>query len=165
MNILNNTDIKKIIDMSLQSALSYDYIAYALFHTLYLTGCRYAELVHPENWSVIDDNNLSLQPAKKNNIRLFKASEIDDLFLTCLQNNYNIFAIKSYTYYLRTLNRLGGISDVYVKNKGISLHIFRHYKARILKEQGKTDLQIQQYLGERSLNSAKHYIYSTIYRI
>lgn len=163
MKIYTTDEIEAYVLDFLKVCRNFDPYFYSIFNTQYITGARFSDVYNLENWSIINDNTISLQPKKQNNLRIFDIDDMDDLLIQQVKSGYNGYELTSYSSALFWFKRIFPNPNLRVLNKPVKTHIFRHLKAKKLKEEGKTDKEIQQYLGEKKEISARAYIYSSIY--
>jgi hypothetical protein len=132
------------------------------FVNLLNTGCRYSDLADISNYQILANSDVLIHAPKNDNYYTFTKSELTPSLYTAIeQNNTDYY---SFSYYLleRWFNRFASGIKYYSRSKPLSLHLFRHHKAKMLKSQGYTDLQIKEALAERKLSSAENYIYSVL---
>ena len=132
---------------------------------MYLTGLRANEVLNFELWQVDEHQNLIVQTLKKSNPRTFSINEVSSIFADLLIYDNTRLITFNYKYLQRHFNKFVHYQKLYTGNKKISTHLFRHNKAKQLKQSGFTDIQIQTYLGEKDIKNALTYINSDIYYI
>ena len=135
---------------------------YPLFDMLFRTGMRFEDCYSLSRWAIVSPQVVTVQTAKGSDIRTFTESDINPYLWAAIHaQNFSYFNF-SYSTIRRYFSLAFPIPNLTVLSKPIKTHIFRHNKARMLKASGLSDLEIKAYLGERSLSSAKSYIYSNI---
>lgn len=161
--LLTNLQIDEICVFAMNGKTLYNRQLKIIAEIQYITGARANDVIEFNRWSEYNSTQLLLQPQKGNNARIFNKSDINNDFVYGVVNNENILefeTFRKYDYYLKlTLNRFG----LSVGNKGINTHIFRHNYAKKLKDDGSTDVEIKDLLGEVRQSSANSYIYSNVY--
>jgi len=155
INKYNNNFIDKI--------QNFDFIKASIFNQMLLIGARFNDVYYLNNWEQIDDVFFRLKPLKNNNIRIINIKNMDPLLINQIQKKYNIYENTSYSNSLLWFKRIYENPFLFIKNKSVKTHIFRHAFAKNLKKKGKTDNEIKIILGERNQSSANQYIYSDIY--
>jgi site-specific recombinase XerD len=135
---------------------------FPLFDTLYRTGMRFEDCFSLVRWQILENSMVAVSTAKGSDIRLFGQSEINPSLLAAVTSGNLDFFNFSYSTALRYFSLAFPIPNLTIGGKRVKTHIFRHNKARTLKESGLSDIEIQKYLGEKNLSSAVSYIYSTI---
>ena len=134
----------------------------SFFSDLFYTGCRWIDLFETSRWSDYSTELYKLQPAKSNNPRYILKS-ICSTQLKALIENEN--SQNNYCHYSRVRRCFAAnfmYPSAYVGSKDVALHIFRHCFAKSLHEEGYTDEQIANIMGETDVANARTYIYSTI---
>lgn len=160
---MSHIQINEMLTVLLNRLEDHNIFLFSVFQTMYKTGGRFSDIYNHQNWTVIDANYLKLTPQKNNNIRIIPASDINFYLYDSILNGWDIGREFSYSYAKNAYNRFFPGPKLFVKSKPVTTHLFRHNKAKLLKKEGNTDSQIQQYLGEKSITSANQYIYSNIY--
>ncbi len=155
-----NHDCKKLLEIC-QDVCPF---LHSIFNTQYLTGARFSDVYYLHKWYLKNESTLVLKPCKNNDIRIFNTDEVDYLLYKQVKDDFNVYNLTSYSTALHWFTRMYPTPNIMVKSKPIKTHVFRHLKAKTLKKQGATDIEIQKYLGEKNLYSAKTYIYSNIYQ-
>lgn len=163
MKILTPNQINKICRHVVETSEHYDIFLHSLFETLFLTGLRAGEVLDFSRWTVTPEGNLTVQTQKNSSPRIFKPEELSSVFADVILTN-NIQLIRfNYKYIQRLFNRFSTYPQIFVGNKQVSTHLFRHNKAKRMLVEGYTDIQIQSYLGEKDLKNALNYINSDVY--
>ncbi len=142
---------------------SFDFYLHDFFSNQFQTGIRYIELYELIRWSYIDDNQIILNTAKDSYDRTFTSNDITFPFYESIITGEFLYNTCAYTTTSRYFKRYYRWPGVYVGTKSLSTHIFRHHKAKQLKHEGLTDLEIQLYFGEKDLKNVQTYIYSQIF--
>lgn len=135
---------------------------YALFHSLYTFGFRIRELQKCHDWKNMGNGTIECLSSKKSNHRYIEISKAHPLLLRSVELSKNYIFISSYPTYRRLFKC--GIKGCGFKlgKKRLLTHTFRHCVAKRLSEQGYSYVQIQEYLGLKSLNVALGYVHSQI---
>ena len=153
------TRLSEFIDGLQRHSLLQDY---ALFHSLYTFGFRIRELQKCHEWVNVGDGTIECEPSKKSNKRYIEISKAHPLLLRSVELGKNFVFISSYPTYRRLFEcRIKG-GGFKLGKKKISTHIFRHFVAKRLNEQGNSHAQIQEYLGLKNINVAISYVHSQI---
>ena len=163
MYVFNPAEINGFCSIFLQSVSQFDLTLYELYYNLYLTGLRYTELYNIDRWKYQNNDTVICTTAKGSFPRTFTADELSFPFYSSILRNENMFFTARYSTAIRYFSRFFPEPRIRCQNKEISTHIFRHNKAKQMKVQGKTDQEIQIYLGEISLENAQGYINSELY--
>jgi len=164
MQILTEQEINQECLNIVGRARAFDNVIFTISEMLYKTGLIFSEVMEFDRWEFNTDGTLTVKTAKFSNPRIFEVSELGENFVIALVNEEQFFRGTSPTTVRYYIKRFLNYSNLKVKNKNVSTHLFRHNKAKSLKQEGKSDVQIQAYLGEKEITSAMTYIYSTVYR-
>lgn len=132
------------------------------FKICFNVGTRLIESIQPTRWENLGAS-FRLTTAKNSYPRIINYAELEAESIYYLLNAENAYQERPQTLYETTMKRFYKGREFYIGEKRSFTHIFRHRIAKNMKAEGKSDGQIQQYLGEKTLISAKQYIYSTIY--
>lgn len=135
---------------------------YNEFRLQYDTGCRIKEAVDKSFWSYSFPNWI-LEPQKNNNLRTFSPAELSQNSLEYLFSPWQLIPDKFYNKYDYVFQNSTEGRVFTVGQKHCTTHIFRHLYAKRLKNEGLLDFEIQIKLGEKTIDSARNYIYSDVY--
>jgi integrase len=127
------------------------------------TGCRASESIELSRWSLFNQNTIKLQPQKRNDIRIFDASTLDPVNFFKISNQIEYAAYINYRRLEYAISGLIGQFGIVIKNKSSVCHLFRHNYVQRLLLQDKSDIEIKDLLGERTMKSTNDYILSEIY--
>ncbi len=156
-------ELNSALNEFLSQIESFDFFLHDLFYNLFLTGVRYTELFELSRWQYYDDNKIVLNTAKDSYDRTFTFNDISFPLYESIITGQFLYGTCAYTTTVRYFRRFFRYPDVYLGTKRISTHIFRHHKAKQLKNDGYSDLEIQAYFGEKDMKNAQTYIYSQIF--
>lgn len=159
MKIANNT-INQSLLLFLNHIHKHLPILLPQYECMYYLGCRSVEVIERKRWEFLEDNFLILQPGKKNNQRIFKINSVPDSFVEylrseSLENNFVTYQKLNYNF-----NKYFIYSHIYIGNKESKLHLFRHNYVKLLIDQGFTNEEIKDKMGEKNQFSADIYINS-----
>lgn len=160
--LINNTDLNNTLTSALSNRLLYSKELKICAIMQYMTGARANDILNFSRWTLLANGNVQLQPQKNNLLRIFTPEEVDSGFYSALVDNCNYFGGLYYRKYEYYLERVLHSHIFRVNQKPVSTHLFRYNYARKMKENGFTDVEIKDKLGERQLVSAQAYIYSQI---
>lgn len=132
------------------------------FENLINNGFRLSELLDFSRFTVIQDNIITFQPLKRNNLRLFTDNDFTPLFYNSILNKYPLYHSFSVHQTYTIFERYFPIQNIHHKTKPISNHVFRHYYAKKLFLSGLTEEEIQTKMGEKNIISSNNYIYSVL---
>lgn len=133
------------------------------FNTMYVTGCRPAELMDISLWSFDGSSSVILQPLKKNYNRAFDSTTIAPAFIDYIINQNNVFATNSigkYQYIFDKYNYLGRLIN---GAKYFNLYTFRYALARSLYADGMTPEDITTYFGWQDRYVVHSYLDDNLY--
>lgn len=134
-----------------------------IFLNLYKTGLRFSEIQEANRWSIIDANNLEVDTAKGSNDRSFSKSELTTYFFDKIQAEASPYDICRYDTSLYYIRRALHTHKITIGDKPLRTHIFRYHKAKDMYDKGKSESEIQTYLGEVDIRNAQTYIHADIY--
>lgn len=146
----------------LHSIERFDPIMGSIFRTMYRTGCRFHEVKDLSRWCKIDNNHFECSTLKKNHNRIFTSQSLDPLLISQLHDNFDMYALTSYSNCLLWFQRLFPYQNIYVGKTKIATHLFRHLYAKKWSRKGLSDVEVQHKMGEKNLVSALSYIRSSI---
>jgi len=132
------------------------------FKICFVVGTRLIESIQPTRWQNLG-SEFKLTTAKGSDYRIINYTELQPESIYYLLNGEDAYQERPQTLYENTMKRFYQGREFYIGEKRSFTHIFRHRIAKNMKAEGYNDGQIQQYLGEKTLVSAKQYIYSEIY--
>lgn len=133
------------------------------FQILFDTGCRAAEPLDISKWEDLGGGVFKLETLKTQEERIILAAELPEIFRSAISNQIELFENHSYEYLLRNYKKYSELARAKIGSDNIQLHIFRHRKARQLKEDGKTELEIQNYFAWRKIGMVLQYTQTPIY--
>lgn len=108
------------------------------------------------------DGTIECLSSKNSNLRYIEIAKAHKLLTRSVELGKNFLFISSYPTYRRLFDcRIKG-GGFKLGKKKLSTHTFRHYVAKRMQEQGHSPMEVQTYLGLKSLNVALGYIYSQI---
>ena len=163
MKKLTDNQINNICRRIVETSEKYDIFLHSVFETLFLTGLRAGEVVDFSRWSADSYGNLIVQTQKNSNPRTFEITDISPVFADVILTGNTQLINFNYKYLQRSFRRFADYPQLFVGNKQVSTHLFRHNKAKRLFVAGYTETEIQNYLGEKDLKNALAYINSDIY--
>ena len=135
----------------------------SIFDMQFKTGLRIGECVQPSRFVFLDLPHFKIITEKGSNDRIFNYTDFDayfqDMYLLdqypfpyCSESVASYFFRHYYKY-----------SQVYVGDKGITTHLFRHCIVKFWHELGFDDAYIAEQLGEKDVKNIKLYINSKLY--
>jgi site-specific recombinase XerD len=163
MKKLSDSEINQVCQTILETSEEFDIFLHALFDTLYKTGLRAGEVLNFSLWSVDSPDSLTVQTQKNSIPRTFAPDELSPVFADVLLTQNTRLINYNYKYLQRIFRRFAPYPQLFIGNKQVSTHLFRHNKAKRLILEGCTDTQIQTYLGEKDLKNALVYVNSEVY--
>lgn len=144
-------------------ALAYSPLAGASFLVLLATGCRIGELTNLQLWSQLPDTNYELQTIKRGGIRSIN-NDFDSTEFPYYVNN------KPFGNFMLSKERLRSLwhqftmyPSAMVKDKQISIHIFRHYRIKKYYFDGSSTNDIKTIFGYSESDTVTYYNDSIIY--
>ena len=163
---INNLTSQQIIDEAARLAAmsqSFGTTINAVIQGMFSLGLRVKEAIDKSRWSINMAGQYVLITCKGSETRTFEVSEIPVDFANYLNAGNGLSEGISYSSVERWLLENGAYKNLYCEGKGISCHIFRYAKILSLKQMGWTDVQIQNYIGHRSISSTEGYLSNTLY--
>jgi site-specific recombinase XerD len=160
---LSNNDIDNCCKSIIAHSKSYDMYSYIIFDTLYNTGLRINELLDYSRVSIIDINSVLVQTQKFSNPRIIPISDFNSVYMAHLASGTLYNLIRSYSYYSEKMLLYNTqFHKLFIKNKRISTHLYRHNYVKRLFDDGYTIPQISTVIGERDDKNTMGYVYSQI---
>lgn len=163
MIIITPEELNDYLIEFLGSVSGKDLILYNYYKNLYLTGLRANELKQFSRWSIINGNQLQCLTEKGSLPRIFLPTELTEYFYGHITKNTDPWLYNSYQTFIYYFGVYRNFPYLYHDSKRLAVSLFRHNKAKLLKTQGLSDTEIQEYFGEVDLQNMRNYIYSEIY--
>lgn len=135
----------------------------SIFDMQFKTGLRIGECVQPNRFVFLDSPQFKIVTEKGSNDRIFNYTDFDDYFkdMYLLEQYPFPYCSESVaSYFFRHYYKY---SQVYVGDKGITTHLFRHCLVKFWHELGFDDAYIAEQLGEVDVKNIKLYIDSQLY--
>lgn len=135
----------------------------SIFDMQFKTGLRIGECVQPNRFVFLDSPQFEIVTEKGSNNRIFNYTEFDDYFQDMYKLEQYPFPYCSESvasYFFRNYYKY---SQVFVGDKGITTHLFRHCLVKFWHELGFDDEYIAAQIGEREVKNVKLYINSQLY--
>jgi|GEM_PF-1933955 len=134
-----------------------------LFLNLYNTGLRFHELQDISRWSNYSSTELICNTLKGSNDRVFLKSSLTTYFSPKAASAESAWEMCRYSTANRWLKKAFFPLNIQIGNAGLSTHLFRHNKVKLLYKSGQSVEQISAYLGEKSYTNTNAYINSVVY--
>jgi len=160
--LVSLTDLTLFNTQFIQRISQYDTQMSEFFFYCDLFGFRFADLYNLSNFNIVSSSILSLQPSKRNNLRLLDATMFSASFINAVSTRLNYWLF-SYSTITRLFSVFYFPSKLFCGVKPITTHIFRHAFCRRLVVEGLTVVEIAAELGERTVQSVSTYISSPIF--
>jgi len=135
---------------------------FAAMELFYLFGFRWIELYELSRWSQLDQLNWIVDTAKDSENRIIKKADCSIQWNAIISGSELILRQFGYMSMRRYYKRYTTIKTLKKGGKYISLHSFRYNRAKQLHLEGKTDIEIQQFFGEKELINMRFYIYGIL---
>lgn len=161
MRILSNLEIDNLCCMLLANTGSCSYFYYHFFELLYSTGLRYNDVSLCFN-SSYNDTSFILKPSKHNNPRSILFSDVSSSFCNFVRGIDNLLYRIPYASLIREFKRCLPVPSVFINDKSILLHLFRHNYMKKLFLSGNSLSTIAQITGEKHVVSVSNYVFSEI---
>lgn len=149
--------VKLLADVKMQFPIEYLY-----FNLLYNTGCRPTEPLKFEMWEVTGNDEISLETLKTGEIRKFTENEVGSIFYNAIDQGINIFDRYNYKHLIRNYKRFCPIAQAWLADKQIEMNMFRHWKVKMMFEQGITKHDITEYFAWKDPQMINNYLNSEI---
>lgn len=162
MKILSFEEINNVCDTIVTNSEKHDLFLHVVFDILNKTGLRCNEVLEFDRWTILSSNLFQVATEKKSNPRIFQTSELNPIFSDLLFNNATYLVNHNYKSVARKFKLFCPYRKLAAGNKQISTHLFRHKKIKELKQEGKTEVEIQAYMGEKDVKNIFNYINSSI---
>lgn len=163
MQILTLDQILTDCNQVVNRAASYSFTGGFFFQTLQFTGCRIEELTNPTLWSKPLPNAINLQTLKRGGVRVFNPQDLPIPFINWFLGAPYAGSYMSKQNMRRIHNTFTMYPTAMVKDKQISVHIFRHAKIKWLHANYIPTATIANMFGYTDIETAQYYIDSTIY--
>lgn len=128
-----------------------------LIDVMQVSGCRVSEILNVTWRDIGYDASVYIAGLKGSESKIVKVSYTRDIAIAFRKNKINPFAGVSRFYVYRLFKKLNLILTTEKGDKNKVTHSFRHCNARIQELSGFNLADTQKYLGQRSINSTKHY--------
>lgn len=135
----------------------------ALYDTMNLTGCRCGEVCEIERWNVISSTKIELTTEKGSTIRTFTDSQLNPFFYNIISDPDRPPLVYSRSRLRSFFDTVSFYSEIFVGNKGISSHLFRHAKMKTMFQDGSTFEEIADYFALNEIRTAQKYVESVVY--
>jgi len=160
---LTNADIDNTCNHLVNHTARFDIYSHIIFDTLYRTGLRINELLEYERITLIDIDTVQVITQKFSNPRLIPLSDFNSIFISHLASGSLHTLIRSYSYYSSKILIYNSLFPrLYIKNKQVTTHLFRHNYVKKLFEEGQSIEEISEIIGERESKNTMGYVYSQI---
>ena len=137
----------------------------SIYNTLFKYGFRISEVTDQSRWDISNLPFIIINTEKKSNNRIINISDLDDYAKTALNAGffpYTNTSAKVASYFMKNYyNR----KAMYVENKLVTTHLFRHYAIKFWYEIGWSVTQISEFIGEVDEKNTIGYINSKLYYI
>jgi site-specific recombinase XerD len=161
--VLTNNDIENTCSHLVNHTAKFDIYSHIIFDTLYRTGLRINELLEYERVSLIDIDTVQVITQKFSNPRIIPLSDFNPIYIAHLASGQLPALIRSYSYYSSKMLIYNSLHPrLYIKNKQVTTHLFRHNYVKRLFDLGQTIEQISETIGEREPKNTLGYVYSQI---
>ena len=134
----------------------------AVFETLYTFGFRLQELKYCHTWQFLDDRTIEAKTFKNNNLRLIEVRLCHPLLVNSVFERRNLLYLAGASTFEREFMVTNKPQRLFVNEKSITCHVFRHLVVKKLAERGASYAKIADYMGMRSAKTAKGYAISRI---
>jgi integrase len=150
-----NYVVSKAREMSTFAGFYFDVISF--------TGCRVNEVCQLNRWGNVITGESFLQTSKRGGIRYFPAGTIPTEYKALWGSDPLRGSYMSVQNMRRIHSAFTAYPSAMVKDKPISVHIFRHVKIKTLYNEGLNPLEIANSFGYSDAETAQYYIDSIIY--
>lgn len=167
MNLYTLSKLTDDIDLCIDNSLFYSKYYSLTFTLLKNTGCRPFELFDPDRWQIYDNNNISLQPGKGNNLRIIPNNLIPSEILQSIADGDIITSRLSLSSVQRYFKLSFPNLPLYISSNNdyqpISLYVMRHRAFKIKYIETNSISATGQYFGEINPLNTSNYINSNLY--
>lgn len=133
----------------------------SFFLDMYNTGCRSKELLFPELTSY-ENGTVKLLTFKTGTIRSIDENLLSDTLIEQAKTGIGAYGRLTIHQIMNEYKRHFKLVNLSCGNKMVELYSFRYNRARIEREQGKTDIEIMTMMGWNSLSVMQGYINQTL---
>ena len=135
----------------------------SIFDMQFKTGLRIGECVQSNRFIFLDSPNFEIITEKGSNNRIFTYTDFDPYFQDMYNSEQYPFPYCSESVASYFFRHYFKYSQVFVGDKGITTHLFRHCLVKFWHKLGFDNTYIAEQLGEKDIKNIQIYIDSQIY--
>ena len=124
---------------------------------------RYNETKEPARWQLQPSGDFLLSCEKGNNHRLILAADMPDMLLYWLNEGSELWDTCRERTCQRLIKYYNILGDVYVGKHGITTHLFRYNRIKIMHNNGDSDATISTFIGDSDLKNIQGYYGATLW--
>ena len=134
----------------------------AYFDLLFKHGFRAEELRTLHKWEIVEGQSVIAKTSKNGNNRVIAFSEVPERVIHSIMADKNMVIRGSYDTYRRIIDSSTTLSKLYIGDKKVCLHVFRHYRIKKMYNNGLSIKAIQAVMGIKTPGIVTGYIGSSI---
>jgi hypothetical protein len=129
--MISFSDLNSSLESFLSSILEKGFfLEYEVFLFMFISGCRFAEVVNRGDWTIDSNLNLSFDTLKNGGRRTIQLDEDMTFVIMSAQENENYHLSRNYEYYLKFFQARYEFSNLRIGKKSVGLHLFRHNRVK-----------------------------------
>jgi len=163
MAIITYTDLNKALEVVVGGSPFYSQFLTDAFFVMYHSGCRPIELQDRNRWSFSAGGELSLQPAKGNNLRKIPLQVWPSSFVGWVNGSDTKFRFVTYYNCGNLFHHLFPLAQPFIGLKQADQYLFRHRYVKSLAIAGRSVTEIKQDMGWVSDSLVTRYVNSVVY--
>ncbi len=164
MELLTSNELNGLLAGILNRLTASYYLRqHAVFHILYHHGFRIMEVKDLHNWTDNLDGTITAPTSKLGDPRTIQKADLPQLAVTSIETQTPLLFRRSYSSYERLFNRLAPVKKLWVGDKPIGSHVFRHNRMKQLHLGGMSYEDIRVLFGLQNVSVVTNYVASEIW--
>lgn len=163
MQILTNKQIDKACSQVVTGTAGYAPQLHVAFQVQYGSGCRESEAIDYARWGQPSDEFVTLQPLKRNSVRLVPLALLPAAFIEQITGERPAQFGSSAERMRSAFMQFQTFGPLISGNKGISTHLFRYNRMRLMAESGSTVEQIRVAFGLSADSVVERYLNNPVF--
>lgn len=135
---------------------------HTVFHILYHHGFRVREIKNLHTWTDNQDGSVTAPTSKLGEPRIVQKNDLPELAITSIELGAQLVFIRSYSSYERLFHQVTPVKRLWIGDKPVGTHAFRHNRMKLLHGQGMSNEDIRILFGLQNTSVVANYVTSTI---